>query len=181
MFLHWNFPHILPCRLQSVAGPCQFIHRADILKLQPTSQHMPYLDDTHFLRLCVPIWCSLNLPLQIATRALDWGDWLNQRLRGGQAAHHGDDGCGGGLCRWSTKFPFYSYCTKPTMGEFFVPTRTQIGVILLKHVWSMVWLVVVVVVLWVDWPANLTWYSISFLEIILQHFSRLVLHDLRWQ
>jgi hypothetical protein len=31
----------------------------------------------------------------------------------------------GGLCRWSTEFPYYSYSRKPTGREFFVPARTH--------------------------------------------------------
>ncbi len=46
-------------------------------------------------------------------------------------AHHGDDVCGGGLCRCSTEFPYYSYRTKPTEKEFFVSTQTEIVVKLL--------------------------------------------------
>jgi hypothetical protein len=37
----------------------------------------------------------------------------------------------GGLCRWSTEFPYYSYPRKPTGREFFVPARTLIVVFLL--------------------------------------------------
>jgi hypothetical protein len=43
-------------------------------------------------------------------------------------AHHGDDVCGGGLCRCSTEFPYYSYRTKPTEQEFFVSAQTKIVV-----------------------------------------------------
>jgi hypothetical protein len=38
----------------------------------------------------------------------------------------------GGLCRWSTKFLYYSYSRKPTGREFFVPARILIAVFLLK-------------------------------------------------
>ena len=38
----------------------------------------------------------------------------------------------GGLCRWSTEFPYYSYSRKPTGRKFFVPARTLIVVFLLN-------------------------------------------------
>ena len=40
---------------------------------------------------------------------------------------------GGGVCRCSTEFLYYSYYTKPTVREFFVPAQTQIGVFLVKR------------------------------------------------
>ena len=43
-------------------------------------------------------------------------------------AHHGDDVCGGGCvgARQNSHI-ITSYCTKPTVREYFVPARTQIG------------------------------------------------------
>jgi hypothetical protein len=38
----------------------------------------------------------------------------------------------GGLCPWSTEFPYYSYSRKPTGREIFVPARTLIAVFLLS-------------------------------------------------
>jgi hypothetical protein len=49
---------------------------------------------------------------------------------GGANGTTGGDVCGG-LCRWSTEFPYYSYSRKPTGREFFVPARTLIVVFLL--------------------------------------------------
>ncbi len=52
----------------------------------------------------------------------------------GQTAQHGDDVCGGGLCRSLTEIWYYSCCTNPTEQDFFVPARTLIAVKLLRSV-----------------------------------------------
>jgi len=66
----------------------------------------------------------------MATHVLDWGDSLNPRRRMGKrltmVVMFVD--C---LVLGETQKSYYSYCTKPTQREFFVPARTLIRVILL--------------------------------------------------
>ena len=42
-----------------------------------------------------PSVTALDHPLQMAAHASDWDDSLNERHRGGQTEHHGDNVCGG--------------------------------------------------------------------------------------
>jgi len=51
-----------------------------------------------------PSVTALGHPLQMAAHASDWGDSLNERHRGGQMEHHGDDECGGSCvdARWNS-------------------------------------------------------------------------------
>ncbi len=94
----------------------------------------------YFNYLYKPSQSGLGQPLWMAAHASDWGDSLNRRRKG-----EGANGtpwwwclCGE-FCWCLTDFSYYFYHRKSMGREFFVPTRTLIGVKLLRMHFSTQW------------------------------------------
>jgi hypothetical protein len=69
-----------------------------------------------------PIITALGQPIRKRLPASDRADPQIPHRSRGKRHHHGDDVCVGSCVCVDGTFCYYSYCSKPTEREFFVPT-----------------------------------------------------------